>query len=102
MNGTFPTNGRIQPTGDQHETRLGALILVLDHVHQVTKMTSHKPENEDLVRQEKILIGTGPDDVRILRTKRKPTEDLAILDEDFGGDPYNSTGQYAVLKDGNR
>lgn len=65
-------------------------------------MTSHKPENEDVVRQEKILIGTDPDDVRILRTKRKLTEDLTILDEDFGGDPYNSTGQYAVLKDGNR
>lgn len=65
-------------------------------------MTSHKSENEDLVRQEKILIGTGPDDVRILRTRRKGTEDLRILDEDFGGDPYNSTGQYAVLKDGSR
>ena len=65
-------------------------------------MTSHKPENEDVVRQEKILIGTDPDDVRILRTKRKLTEDLTILDEDFGSDPYNSTGQYAVLKDGNR
>ena len=65
-------------------------------------MTSHKPEDEDLVRQEKILIGTGPDEMRILRTKCRRTEDLTILDEDFGGDPYNCTGQYAVLKDRNR
>lgn len=64
-------------------------------------MTSHKPENQDVVRQEKILTGTDPDDVRILRTKRKPTEDLTVLGEDFGGDPYNSIGQYAVLKDRN-
>lgn len=100
--GNPPTNGRTGPTGDLPSTRLGALILVVNHLHRVMTMTAHKPEKEDVVRHEEILIGTGPDDMRILRMKLGNPDELSILDDDLGGDPYNSTGQYAVLKDKQR
>jgi len=52
----------------------------------------------DTTIADRVLIETGPQDVRVLRTRLRNLEDLSIMDdEDLGGDPYNSTGQYVTL-----
>ena len=39
------------------------------------------------------------DDVQVLQTSLAGVSELSIAEEDdFGSDPYNSTGQYVVLK----
>jgi hypothetical protein len=39
------------------------------------------------------------DDVQVVQTSLATGSELTIADEDdFGSDPYNSTGQYIVLK----
>jgi hypothetical protein len=39
------------------------------------------------------------EDVQVVQTSLATGSELSIADEgDFGGDPYNSTGQYVVLK----
>ncbi len=42
--------------------------------------------------------GSGTDSVRVLNLDLVDTEDLAIADENRGGDPYNSTGQHVIIK----
>ena len=68
-------------------------------------MTSHKPrdakdgDEDRIAKEEAMLIETGPQDVRVLRAKLANIEELSIMDDDFGSDPYNSTGQFVALPD---
>ena len=41
---------------------------------------------------------TGTDSVRVLRMDLVDSSDLAIADDNVGGDPYNSTGQHVIIK----
>ena len=59
-------------------------------------MNSHNTKTEKVVKNES--VGTGTDSVRVLRMDLIDTDDLAIADENVGGDPYNSTGQHVIIK----
>ena len=59
-------------------------------------VNSHNTKTEKVVKNES--VGTGTDSVRVLRMDLIDTDDLAIADENVGGDPYNSTGQHVIIK----
>ena len=93
-------SGSKRPTADLHRTCVNGQYS--NHVNHSQGMTvnSHNPDKDGVVKHETVLIETGPQDVRVLRTKLKNLDDLSIADDvDFGTDPYNSTGQYAALPD---
>lgn len=63
-------------------------------------MDSHNTETKKVVSDESVEIRKADDsDVRVLNWDRVEPEDLSIADEpNPGGDPYNSTGQFVIIK----
>ena len=37
------------------------------------------------------------DEVEVTHSRLEPSEPLSIDDDEFGGDPYNSTGRFSAL-----
>ena len=63
-------------------------------------MDSHNTETEKVVSEESIEIEKLDDaDVQVLNWDRVQPENLSIAEEpNTGGDPYNSTGQFVIIK----
>ncbi len=62
-------------------------------------MNSHNLKSDLAGKKESIRIVADKDDVRVIRTNLAGPAELSISDDDDrGGDPYNSTGQHAIIK----
>lgn len=61
-------------------------------------MNSHNTKTGKAVDKE--TVGTGTDSVRVLQVDQADIDDLEIVDDNLGGDPYNSTGQHVIIKSG--
>jgi hypothetical protein len=62
-------------------------------------MNSHNPKPQSVAPGKLVRIETDRNDVRVLRSRLRELDELAIVDDyDNGGDPYNSTGQHIALK----
>lgn len=63
-------------------------------------MESHKGKH--VIANRRATPRANPDprnDVEIVQTTLATSDELAIADDvDFGGDPYNNTGQYCIVK----
>lgn len=62
-------------------------------------MNSHNSKMASAEQTEAIRIVAHKDDVRVIKTNLTGPAELSITEEDDrGGDPYNSTGQHAIIK----
>ena len=62
-------------------------------------MNSYNTKADTVVRSDKVELRTEEHDVRVLRSNFVEASELAIEDEpDTGWDPYNRTGQHAIIK----
>jgi len=62
-------------------------------------MNSHNTRTESTVKGETSRVAANEDDVRVLKSSLVGSAELAISEDcDLGSDPYNSTGQHAIIK----
>ncbi len=62
-------------------------------------MNSHNPKPDAAAKPAAVAIASDHSEARVMRADRQEAADLEISDEqDFGGDPYNSTGQHVIVK----
>jgi hypothetical protein len=102
INAVFPTNGRFYSTGDIN-SRTCQAYHVLVGTHDVETIMSIEGKNPD----EDSVTPTGPetdvepkDASQAGRGQGIEILSLKIADElDAGGDPYNRTGSFCIIKD---
>jgi hypothetical protein len=62
-------------------------------------MNSHNAKPESLIKNESVRTGTEKEDVRVIESRLVAANELSISEDcDQGSDPYNSTGQYVIIK----
>ncbi len=62
-------------------------------------MNSHNAKMDTQAKIESVRVETGHDNVRVLKSTPQESAEMSISDDlENGGDPYNSTGQHAILK----
>ena len=61
-------------------------------------MISHRMKTSKVVSNEPVRFETDHKDMGGLRSELVDVNELSIVDDDTGGDPYNTTGQHLVIK----
>ena len=62
-------------------------------------MNSHNAKTESFIKNESVCTGTEKEDVRVIESRLVEASELSISEDcDQGSDPYNSTGQYVIIK----
>ena len=62
-------------------------------------MNSHKTKQEAQVRKSPVAVETDlKKNVRVLQSELNEVDELALADDNLGGDPYNNTGQHCIVK----
>ncbi len=62
-------------------------------------MSPHNTKSESIVGNGPVRTGSESEAVSVTRSRLVGATELAISEDcDQGGDPYNSTGQYVIIK----
>lgn len=66
-------------------------------------MATRKPHASAELRREPVRLDEktpNARDAEVLHSRLQPADEALSLDDDgFGGDPYNSTGRFTLIKD---
>lgn len=73
-------------------------IMTVDSINQGKTMNSHNPKPDTSTKVAAVRIESDQNDKPVVQPDLPDADQLAISDDDFGGDPYNSTGEYVILK----
>lgn len=63
-------------------------------------MAAIKNDPRDVLKKQPVYVDPGrdaADDVEVTHARLATNEPLTIDDDEFGGDPYNSTGRFSAL-----